>query len=190
VMPAQQVRGLVTNYKGDGLVETPAIHGHIWVPIDDVTTLAWNWMYSYDPAIPITDEFVEYYETRNGRGADDFGDEPFKPKRNLRNDFLIDREEQKNRTFTGIKGINTQDFAVQQGMGPIVDRSMEHLGTSDRAIIAIRQSLLEALDDVEAGRTPRGVDTGTYATIRAVDLLIPEQATWQEALKDELIARF
>jgi phthalate 4,5-dioxygenase len=190
VMPAQQLRGLVTNYKGEGLVETPAIHGHIWVPIDDVTTFAWNWMYSYDANIPISDEFVEYYETRNGRGADDFGDEPFKPKRNLRNDFLIDREEQKNRTFTGIKGINTQDFAVQQGMGPIVDRSQEHLGTSDRAIIAIRQSLLEALDDVEAGRTPRGVDTGTYANIRAVDLLIPEQATWQEALKDELIARF
>ncbi len=189
VMPAQQFRGLVTNYRGEGLVETPAIHGHIWVPIDDETTYAWNWMYSYDPAIPITEEFAAYYEARTGRGPDDL-EAPFRPKRNLRNDFLIDRETQRTRTYTGITGVNTQDFAVQQGMGPIVDRSREHLGTSDRAIIAIRQLLLEALDDVEAGRTPRGADSATYRDIRAVDLLIPAEARWQDALEHELIARF
>jgi len=29
-----------------------------------------------------------------------------------------------------ISGVNTQDFALQEGMGPIVDRSKEHLGSS------------------------------------------------------------
>ena len=66
---------------------------------------------------------------------------------------MIDRSVQKTKTFTGIDGINTQDFALQEGMGPIVDRSKEHLGTTDRAIIVLRQLLLEAIDALEKRRT-------------------------------------
>ena len=36
---------------------------------------------------------------------------------------MIDRQVQKTRTFTGIVGTNTQDRAVQESMGRIVDRS-------------------------------------------------------------------
>jgi len=32
------------------------------------------------------------------------------------------------RSYTGIDGINQQDRALQESMGPIVDRSREHLG--------------------------------------------------------------
>jgi len=45
---------------------------------------------------------------------------PF-PSATKRNDWMIDRQVQKNETFTGIDGINTQDRAVQEGMGPIVE---------------------------------------------------------------------
>jgi hypothetical protein len=75
-------------------------------------------------------------------------------------------------------------------MGPIVDRSQEHLGTSDRAIIAMRQLLLEATDDVEAGRVPRGAEPQTYRGVRPVDGIIENTANWREALKAELEARF
>ena len=50
-----------------------------------------------------------------------------------------------------IKGINTQDFALQEGMGgepgfpAVVDRSREHLGSTDRVIIALRRQFIEAL---------------------------------------------
>ena len=47
-------------------------NGHIWVPIDDEHTMVYNWIYSYDPAIPITrDYMLEQVERHNGRGPDD-----------------------------------------------------------------------------------------------------------------------
>ncbi len=59
---------------------------------------------------------------------------------------------QKTRNFTGIVGVNTQDFALQEGMGPICDRSKEFLGSSDKAVVAMRRLLLEALDIGRKGR--------------------------------------
>jgi len=191
VMPAQQMRGRVTSRKGDHIDEHPTINGHIWVPIDDEHCWVYNWMYSYTPDIPVTHEYATMLEAQYGRGEDDLIPGTFQLKRNRSNDYLIDRELQKNKTFTGITGVNTQDMALQEGMGPIVDRSKEHLGTSDRAIIAMRQLLLEAMNDLEAGKTPiRGTDPTTYSRVRAVDLAIAPTPDWREALKDELVAKF
>jgi phthalate 4,5-dioxygenase oxygenase subunit len=188
VMPAQQMRGWVLGWDGK-LQDVPSIHGHIWVPIDDETTWVFNWMYSYDPAIPITHEHALASERRDGRHPDELL-AGFKPMRNKANDYMIDRTSQKHETPTGVRGVNTQDFAMQEGMGPIVDRSKEHLGTSDRAIIATRQVLLEAIDDVERGTAPRGADTSTYRSVRAVDLFVPKDVRWQDALEVEAVARF
>ncbi|MFN2460674.1 MAG: Rieske 2Fe-2S domain-containing protein [Candidatus Velthaea sp.] len=189
IMPAQQMRGRVMGRKG-GMEKVPTINGHIWVPIDDRTTWVYNWMYSYDPSIPITHEYGVEFETKYGRGPDDLLMPGYRLKKNLRNDYMIDRDLQKNQTFTGIEGINTQDMALQEGMGPIVDRSQEHLGTSDRAIIVMRQLLMEAMSALEEGQPVRATDPATYRTIRAVDLTIPLVAEWREALKDELVAKF
>jgi phenylpropionate dioxygenase-like ring-hydroxylating dioxygenase large terminal subunit len=190
VMPAQQMRGRVTSRKGGHVDEHPTINGHIWVPIDDHTTWVFNWMYAYTPATPIDPTWAHELEAQYGRGEDDLIPGTFRLKRNRDNDYLIDRALQKTKTFTGITGVNTQDMALQEGMGPIVDRSKEHLGTSDRAIIVMRQLLLEALDDCAAGRPIRGTDPATYAHVRAVDLVIPPAPDWREALKDELVAKF
>ena len=59
---------------------------------------------------------------------------------------------QKTQNFTGIVGVNTQDFALQEGMGPICDRSKEFLGTSDKAIVALRRLLLDAVGHEREGR--------------------------------------
>ena len=37
---------------------------------------------------------------------------------------------QKTETYSGIEGITTQEPAIQQSMGLIVDRSLEHLGST------------------------------------------------------------
>jgi phthalate 4,5-dioxygenase oxygenase subunit len=189
VMPAQQLRGGVTDW-GGGKKEVPALHGHLWVPIDDYTTWTFNWLYSYDPAIPITHEHAIQYESYSGRGPDDFQPNSYKLKKNQSNDYFIDRNVQKTKTFTGIVGINTQDFALQEGMGNICDRTNEHLGTSDRAIIAARQLLFEALDAVERGESPRGTTPDDYSSVRPVDLQIPHNADWRDVLAPELVARF
>ena len=75
-------------------------------------------------------------------------------------------------------------------MGPLVDRTREHLGTTDRAIIAARQLLLEAIDDVNAGRRPRGADTTACSDVRATDLLVPKGDPWRESLPTSTRARF
>jgi hypothetical protein len=188
-MPAQQMRGRVQGRKG-GMEKVPTINGHLWVPIDDYTCWVYNWMYSYDPAIPITPEYAVEFETKYGRGPDDMIPGTKKLKRNKSNDYMIDRKLQKELTFTGIEGINTQDMALQEGMGQIVDRSKEHLGTSDRAIIVMRQLLFEALDACRDGKPIRGTDPHTYSRVRAVDLMIPPVENWREQIKDELVARF
>jgi phthalate 4,5-dioxygenase oxygenase subunit len=190
VMPAQQMRGRVMSRRGGQIDPTPTINGHIWVPIDDMTCWVYNWMYSYSPEIPITEAYAIKLETQFGRGPRDMIPGTFKLKANRANDYFIDRDVQRNKTFTGITGVNTQDMALQEGMGAVVDRSREHLGTSDRAIIAMRQLLMEAMDDREAGQPVRGTDSATYSRVRAVDLVIDRVPDWRAALKDDLVARF
>ena len=190
LMPQQQMRGNTQSRTGEGLNELPTINGHIWVAVDDTTTAIYNWMYSYNPKVPLNHAKAIEYETYYGRGPSDLIPGTFKLKKNLRNDYEIDRQVQKTQTFTGIAGINTQDMALQEGMGPIVDRSQEHLGTSDRAIIVMRQLLLEAVDAVERGEEPRGVHPATVRSVRASDKLIPQNVEWREAMKEDLVAQY
>src|SRR5712691_11366557 len=52
----------------------------------------------------------------------------FIPVANKRNDYLIDRAAQKSKkTFSGVSGIGVQDAAIQESMGPVQNRSREHL---------------------------------------------------------------
>src|SRR5262249_19023081 len=103
---------------------------------------------------------------------------------------LVDRGMQKTRTYTGITGINTQDFALQEGMGPIVDRSQEHLGTSDRAIVSMRRLMLEAVDAVQRGADPRGLDPRAHRGAPPYDGLVGPEADWRRAFAAELVAKW
>ena len=174
-MPAQQMRGAVTALTG-GRAKVPKLDGHMWVPIDDEHTYVYNWACAYSSSDPISPEFAEEWEAMNGRGKDDLVPGTFRLKKTLANDYMIDRERQRTKTFTGIIGINTQDFALQEGMGRIADRSLEHLGTTDKAIIATRQLLLEAIDDVANGKAPRGIDPAAYRSVRPYDDYVPRTA--------------
>jgi hypothetical protein len=161
------------------------IDGHFWVPIDDYQTHTWSFMYGADESVPITPAFAENDEKRAGRGKEDFIPGTFKLKRNVSNDHMLDRELQKT-TFTGIVGIQTQDVGVQEGMGPIVDRSQELLVGSDAAIIAMRRMLLEATRAVERGEDPPAVRSTACRAARGHDSVIPSSADWREALADKL----
>jgi phthalate 4,5-dioxygenase oxygenase subunit len=92
---------------------------------------------------------------------------------------------QKTETFTGIDAVNVQDRAVQESMGPIVDRSREHLGPADKAIIQARRLLLQAVKTVQEGGTPRGINP-TYYALRASEGVLPRDANWRERLAPEL----
>ena len=154
-------------------------HGHHWTPIDDHRCLVWNWY--YDDAAPLGNGEAGPEETGNLFGADVDVENGFRSVRNRSNNWMIDREAQRTETFTGIVGINTQDRAAQEMMGPIVDRTREHLGPADRAIIAARKLLEEAVRSVQDGGDPPGV-APTYYGLRAAETTLPAGADWRADL--------
>jgi hypothetical protein len=65
-------------------------------------------------------------------------------------------------------------------MGPIYDRRQEHLGTTDVAIIRMRQMLLKAAKDLEQGIDPPGLDPSIpFGHIRAEEKIIAAGEDWQ-----------
>jgi 5,5'-dehydrodivanillate O-demethylase len=50
-----------------------------------------------------------------------------------------------------------QDEMAWIGQGPITDRSVEHLVTSDKGILLYRRMLLENIEKVERGEDPIGI---------------------------------
>jgi nitrite reductase/ring-hydroxylating ferredoxin subunit len=188
VLPSQQLRGSVTAITG-GRAQLPKLAGHLWIPRDDETTFAYNTLWSYDRSYPLADDYIWAWEKACGRGRDDLLP-GYKLKANKSNDYFIDRQVQKTQTYTGIPGINTQDYALQEGMGAIVDRTREHLGTSDRAIIAARQLLLEAIEAVARGERPKGSDPESYRGVRPYDDYLAAEANWRDAFAAELAAKW
>jgi len=177
ILPFHQIRP--SQSSGGGA----SVSGHIWVPMDDETTMVYNWDYSERAAL--TDE--DRLERRLGNGPLDVDQSTFRSVRNRRNNYMLDRQVQKTESFTGIDGINTQDRAIQESMGRVVDRSREHLGPADKAVIQARRLLLEAVKAVRDGKTPRGVD-GTYYALRAAEGVLPRDADWREVLTPEMSA--
>jgi hypothetical protein len=189
LMPNIQMRADIESLRTGHADQLPKVDGHVWVPVDDRTTMVYNFMYGADPSRPVPESQAVRMDTIAGRGAGDILPD-FRPKKNLANDYHIDRTLQKQQTFTGIVGINTQDFAVQEGMGVTVDRPLEHLGTTDRPVIMLRKLLLQAIDDVERGVTPQGVDPKAGSLVRPIDHFVPVGTDWQEALKVQMLARY
>jgi phthalate 4,5-dioxygenase oxygenase subunit len=119
------------------------------VPIDDEHH--WKFMIVFSREAPLDKEkFSQRYAAEI--------DTDYRPRRNLANRYLQDRNEMKSGTFSGMGGFFAEhDLFATESMGAIYDRSQEHLGTTDKAIIAARQMLLNAIDDVLQGREPRHV---------------------------------
>jgi phthalate 4,5-dioxygenase len=178
VMPFHQLRPSTTD-RGN-----PSVAGHIWVPMDDDNTMVYNCEYSTTDE-PLNEE--DRLERRLGNGPLDVDQTTFRSKRNRENNYLLDRQAQRTKSFTGIEGVNTQDRAVQESMGHIVDRSREHLGPADKAIIQTRRLLLQAVKTVQEGGTPPGIDP-TYYTVQAAEGVLPRAANWREVFTPETVA--
>ena len=78
----------------------------------------------------------------------------FRMTNNMDNDYLIDREQQATVNYTGLPTNRVQDAAISESMGPIAERPLEHLGTTDIAIIFMRRLLLRGARDLANGIEP------------------------------------
>jgi phthalate 4,5-dioxygenase len=84
--------------------------------------------------------------------------------------------------MSGIPGVPMQDAAMQESMGAIYDRSNEHLGSSDAAIIHVRRRWLRLAKALASGDRPAlpGVDDGSAYGVRAASVLFDEGQPWFE----------
>jgi nitrite reductase/ring-hydroxylating ferredoxin subunit len=199
VMPWNQIRAQSGNA------------GHMWVPMDDENTMVIDWQVvfdepqnNYDP--PATegsrrvgtltkDEDPNWpwfkdaklsMGTANGFviAIDPYNN--FRCDRNMDNKYLIDREVQRTKTFTGIGGgANVQDRAIQESMGAIADRTLERLGTTDRAIINARRALINAIKTVQDGGDPPGTGTSYYGC-HAYEKVVPHGTYWYDDIRPNL----
>jgi phthalate 4,5-dioxygenase oxygenase subunit len=136
-------------------------HGQTFVPVSD--TSCWIYTYTWNPDRPLTEQ--EIAMARNGHTVHAKVDEHYMPLRNMRNDYLLDRDDQKHCSFTGIHGVSEQDAAIQDSQGPIVDRTREHLGSTDIGIVRLRKLLLQQVRDSMNGIAPAALShPEAYAT--------------------------
>ncbi len=154
------------------------LHAHAWVPIDDKTCFAWT--FSYHPARPLS-ELELGVMTEGGSLHAKLVPGSFRTAANRDNDYLIDREAQKEgRFYSGVEGISMQDASLQESMGEIVDRSRENLVMTDKAIVMARGRLRRAALDLEKGKRPAGLDTKSQA-VRSASFLLSRDIPFDEA---------
>jgi hypothetical protein len=64
-------------------------------------------------------------------------------------------------------------------MGPIYDRTQEHLGTTDAMVIFVRRCLLNAARALrEHGTPPANVDDANLYRVRPASVLLPDGESW------------
>ena len=153
---------------------------HAWVPIDDEH----HWLYyvHYDPEIEADEKERQTLEYEFGHDLID-PDNEYRSRGNLANMHLLDRDRQKRQNYTGIRGIAAQDVAILQSMGPIVDRTKEHIGSKDILAVHLRRYLLDLLRRSEAGERLPGLDNEfSHADIDSRMVIAPSDTKLSEVL--------
>ena len=157
-----------------------------WVPIDD--TSCWIFCYAWHPDRPIGERERE----RLSRGAGIFAqvDDDYVPIRRRENDYLLDRELQRNASFTGIAGISEQDQAIADSQGPIADRTRELLCQTDLGVVRFRDLMFEAAQGVREGETPLGARNARAYRVRSGDAVAPRDLAVEEVVRERFGERW
>ncbi|MCW2413543.1 MULTISPECIES: aromatic ring-hydroxylating dioxygenase subunit alpha [unclassified Sphingobium] len=117
------------------------------VPIDDVSC------YWYAAFTSFTDAVDKEEMRRQRLTLYELPD--YKPRLNRQNDYGYDVVEQRSRTYTGMgEDINVHDQWAVESMGRIQDRTREHLGTTDKGIVAYRTMLIREIGKLQKGERP------------------------------------
>jgi phthalate 4,5-dioxygenase len=158
-----------------------------WVPMDDHHTMMFNMAWDGNLRNPRVDHDgnpfpgakpgIEYLpNTTDWLGR-------WRPVQRQENDYLIDREVQRDGSFSGIEGIIMQDQAVTESMGDITDHTFEHLAPSDRMITQTRRRLLLAARALRENGTapPASTDPTVCLGARGGEFLAPQELGWEDA---------
>jgi len=154
-----------------------------FVPRDDVST--WHIQWFFDDTQPVDRAF------RIEEGGHWLID-GFRKQLNIDNWYQQDRDMMRTTNMSGIRGILTQDHAVSETQGAILDRSREHLGTSDLAVVAWRRLMLRTARGLaERNEAPAMLSAALpWQTIKGETLVFKAQSGWKDVvpLSSELAA--
>jgi hypothetical protein len=154
------------------------------VPVDDHHCFRFS--FAYDIEKPLPDDARSWIAPGEGLGpwsrhwgqfkfADGLMIDTWLLEQTKDNMYGLDRERQKTESYTGIVGIPTQDRAMTEGMGYICDRTEEHLGTTDVAVIAARRGLIDMAQALQKGVEPLCATNAEAYRLRALDILSPQE---------------
>jgi phenylpropionate dioxygenase-like ring-hydroxylating dioxygenase large terminal subunit len=145
------------------------IHFQVRVPMDDEHQIYYRII--WHPSRPLTE--AELNDARyDGRNFPEVGP-GFRPVENAANDYNIDRQAQRSGSYTGIKSVPAQDWAVQEYQGgPILDRSLERLVSADESIIRVRSRILKAVRALQEGTEPVEAASGDQYHVRPIDIIL------------------
>jgi phthalate 4,5-dioxygenase oxygenase subunit len=151
----------------------------IFVPIDDEHTMFHFIRYAPEPLdASVRQAHLTWSGTVKGVDLDD----EYRKIRTKENNWMQDREAmRRGESFSGITGVNNEDFTVQESMGALYDRRKEHLATSDVAVIRMRRLMLDSVRAFsERGEPPLGLrEPFDYAKLHAEEKTIPIEVPWQ-----------
>jgi len=156
------------------------------VPVDDVTTHRYNFT-TQPPANPrgYGGPLFFTYEKYPFEMLPPGGVVPRTCTRE--NDYQIDRFAQKGLSYSGIADFRSQDAMATETAGPIYDRTAEHLGSTDVAVIRMHRQLLRAAkartaDDGTGGDTaalPALGGAGEFRSIRGAEKVLDGAEDWR-----------
>jgi phthalate 4,5-dioxygenase oxygenase subunit len=166
---------------------------HMWVPMDDTHVI--NWMVTWHPDRALTREELAPHVEGKGSHVIEYAPATSEPYGDIRtaanraNDYEMDWELHRTKMFCGIPGFGVQDQAIQESQGLIVDRTREHLGSSDTAIIRVRRRLIlaaQALREQEA--PPPGQNPASFL-VRSASVVLPADADWVQGAMPRIVVR-
>ena len=152
------------------------------VPVDDTLTYWYSFFTSFGAPL---DKATMRSQRLAGVSLPDY-----LPRQGRHTQWGFDPEEQRTKTFLGMgeNDINLHDQWAVESMGAIQDRTREHLGSSDKVILANRRLLMQAIETVRAGGVPPMALSAAAARAMTgpdtMDCIAPAQrweSHWREA---------
>jgi nitrite reductase/ring-hydroxylating ferredoxin subunit len=152
LMPITALIPSASGYAGGATIWMPIDDNHCWRYLVGGTRPVREWNSSDPPSTPSRP--ILPTEPGTFRFPDGVEIDTRLAKFRRSNMYGLDRSRQRTLSFTGIPFIPTQDQAMTEGMGYVCDRTEEHLGSSDVAIIHMRRMMLRMLENFERGIEP------------------------------------
>ena len=146
---------------------------NVFVPRDDYST--WHVQFFYDE-----NQTIDRAHRHAESGVQ--YDENFFKTNGASVWYNQDREMMKTTNLSGITGVALEDHAVSETMGAIADRTKEHLGRSDMAVVAFRRMMLKAVRRFqETGEVPEADQSRLdWSGITAETFYFEPEKKWQD----------